>query len=184
MSEKNQYKKASNNNFLPALLLRKIILFAILACSSFMNCLYGDVFFTPQENFKGENLHVVAAFIKAGDKVLFMKVAPHKWHPNQWAIPGGKVRDGETFDEAIFREVKEETSLELEYEFIKTVYIRSEYTDFVYHMYEARVPFTIDDIPLTPEHTDLAWWTLEEALQHNLMTNEPECIRIAYPETK
>ena len=161
-----------------------IVFFMAITCLLFFNPLKGEVFLTPQEDFKGSNLHVVAAFIKASDRVLFMKVAPHKWHPNQWAIPGGKVKDGESLDQAISREIKEETSLELDYRFIKTVYIRSEYTDFVYHMYEATVPHVINDIPLTREHTDLAWWTLEKALQQNLMTNEAECIRIAYPKTE
>lgn len=46
------------------------------------------------------------------DRVLLVK---RKNPPNQgmWAIPGGKVKFGETLDEAIKRELKEETSLEV-----------------------------------------------------------------------
>ena len=46
------------------------------------------------------------------DRVLLVK---RKNPPNQgmWAIPGGKVKFGETINEAIRRELKEETSLDV-----------------------------------------------------------------------
>jgi len=33
------------------------------------------------------------------------------WNPGQWELPGGKIDNGETFDEALVREVLEETGL-------------------------------------------------------------------------
>lgn len=164
--------------------LYNLFLLTILSLLPFFTSLQSEVYLTPPLDFKGYDLHVVAAFIKARDKVLFMKVSPHKRHPNQWAIPGGKVKKGESLHEAVHREIKEETSLDLDCKFIKTVYIQSEYAEFVYHMFEAKIPQVIDDIPLSSEHTALAWWTLEEALRENLMSDEPECILIAYPKTR
>lgn len=164
-------------NRLPLLLL-SFLVFNIF----FSNLLLAEVFLTPPKNFKETGLHVVAAFIKADNKVLFMKYAPHKIHANQWAIPGGKVDSNESLHEAIIREIKEETSLELDFRLLKSVFIQIQGTDFVYHMFEAKIDHIVNDIPLTAEHTELSWWTLEEAIQQNLMIDEAECIRIAYPE--
>lgn len=162
----------------PSLLLLSLFSFIIFS----LNPLQAKVFLTPPNDFKDTGLHVVAAFIKADNKVLFMKYAPHKIHANQWAIPGGKVNSGESLNKAVIREVKEETSLELDFCFLKTAYIQIYGIDLVYHMFEAKIEAIVNDIPLTSEHTELAWWTLEEALEQNLMIDEAECIRIAYPE--
>jgi phosphoglycolate phosphatase-like HAD superfamily hydrolase/ADP-ribose pyrophosphatase YjhB (NUDIX family) len=53
---------------------------------------------------------VGAAISNAEGKVLMIRT--HKWS-NLWGIPGGKIKGGETGEEALRREVKEETGLEL-----------------------------------------------------------------------
>ena len=52
----------------------------------------------------------VGAIVFRDDKVLLVKRANH---PGQglWAIPGGRVKLGETLQEAAMREVKEETGV-------------------------------------------------------------------------
>jgi len=49
-------------------------------------------------------------FIFDGERILLMQ-AP--WAGNQWSVIGGKVEPGETPDEAVRREVLEETGLTL-----------------------------------------------------------------------
>lgn len=54
----------------------------------------------------------VAVFIKKDDKYLLMKRAsPHGY--GTWAIPGGKLDYGETFEECSKREIMEEVGVEL-----------------------------------------------------------------------
>lgn len=55
---------------------------------------------------------VVVAGILKSDKILLLRRArpPFK---DLWSLPGGKIKFGEFADEAIRREVKEETSIEL-----------------------------------------------------------------------
>jgi 8-oxo-dGTP diphosphatase len=52
---------------------------------------------------------VVAAIIKMGRKVLITQRKPNcKYEPNRWEFPGGKVREGETPEQSLKREIEEE----------------------------------------------------------------------------
>lgn len=54
---------------------------------------------------------VGALILDQQGRVLLLKT--HKWS-NRWGIPGGKIKRGETCDEALRREILEETALELQ----------------------------------------------------------------------
>ena len=58
-------------------------------------------------------LPVVVGLIRNGDDFLLLKRdnPPYK---NQWVLPGGKWEKGETLLEALLREIREETSYEIE----------------------------------------------------------------------
>jgi mutator protein MutT len=57
-------------------------------------------------------LLAVRAFIQDDGKILILNRAPGDAYGNLWCLPGGKVDFGQTAEEAIVREVLEETSLE------------------------------------------------------------------------
>jgi 8-oxo-dGTP diphosphatase len=55
----------------------------------------------------------VGAVILDGDRVLLVQRA-HEPLKGEWSLPGGAVEVGETLQQALAREVREETSLEVE----------------------------------------------------------------------
>ena len=55
----------------------------------------------------------VGAIVLDGDRVLLVKRA-HEPLKGEWSLPGGAVDVGETLEEAIRREVREETCLDVE----------------------------------------------------------------------
>jgi len=63
----------------------------------------------------------VAVIFNADNKVMLVKSTYNRFHP--WGLPGGSLEYGETGEDAVLREVHEETSLTVEIEkflFVKT----------------------------------------------------------------
>jgi mutator protein MutT len=125
-----------------------------------------------------------ACFIKAEDSFLFLLRSAHKSEGLKWGIPGGKMDPGELPENAVVREIYEETQLKLTKEnlhFLDKVYIRYPEMDFTYYMYEYCLASVPKYLQLNDEHIDYRWIKLEEALQLPLMRGESECIEISYP---
>ena len=57
-------------------------------------------------------LLVTAAVIFKGDKVLITRRPDDKRHPGLWEFPGGKLDPGESPEEALCREIREELDAE------------------------------------------------------------------------
>jgi 8-oxo-dGTP diphosphatase len=68
-----------------------------------------------------KNIEVVAAIICKGDKIFATQRGYGDWK-DWWEFPGGKMEVGETPEEALKREIKEELSADISvYEFLTTV---------------------------------------------------------------
>mgnify|MGYP004616124937 CR=1 FL=1 len=62
-------------------------------------------------------INVVAAIIKNGEgKILITQRNLKKSQGGLWEFPGGKIEKGETREEAIIREIKEELTIEINVE--------------------------------------------------------------------
>lgn len=72
-------------------------------------------------------LLVTAAVIFDGEKVLITRRPDNKRHPGMWEFPGGKVDPGESPQQALHREIREELDAAVEVEGIFEV---------VYHRYD------------------------------------------------
>lgn len=56
----------------------------------------------------------VAVLINDKNQILIAKRPANKHMGNKWEFPGGKVEDGETSQEALFREMREELGIEVQ----------------------------------------------------------------------
>ena len=106
-------------------------------------------------------VEVVGAIIKDGDRYLVGQRAANKAQGGLWEFMGGKIEPGETPEQALARECREELDLEIEDEHI---------IDSVVHDYpEKTIRLTLilcspksGSIPKALEHQQIRWVTLDE----------------------
>jgi len=106
-------------------------------------------------------IKVTCAIIRNEEnKVLVVQRGEKKDHPFKWEFPGGKLKKGETDEECIIREIREELSMEI---------VICRRLDPVEHNYGqikiSLIPFvcdTLDEMPVLSEHIDFKWLPAEK----------------------
>ena len=100
---------------------------------------------------------VVAALIWQDDRFLICRRPIRKARGGLWEFVGGKVEKGETPEQALARECREELDIELD---VGSLYmdVVHEYPDITVHLslYNARI---VSGTPKLLEHEALAWIT-------------------------
>jgi 8-oxo-dGTP diphosphatase len=113
----------------------------------------------------------VRGIIKNNDEILVVKRHPKsKTDPEMWELPGGKVESGEFFTDALVREIKEETNLDVSVaDFCEA--IQNDYS----HKRTVQIMMYLENIEgevkISDEHTDWKWATLEEIKTLNISTS-------------
>ena len=62
---------------------------------------------------KIKQIKVVAGLILQNDKLLICQRPNFKDHPLKWEFPGGKIKNDETNEDALIREINEELSINI-----------------------------------------------------------------------
>ena len=143
------------------------------------------VFQNPPQDFCAK-FEIVSCHIEKDDKLLFLKRAKNKLQPNTWGVPGGKKDNNETDQEAIIREVFEETNISIQKKYLsyfKKVYIRYPDYDFIYHIFIYKLPNQSVNITLNPnEHNSCRWVSVKDAISKKLplILGEETCLRLIY----
>ena len=114
----------------------------------------------------------VGALIHDGAGKILM-IRTHKWS-DKWGIPGGKIERGEASEDALHREILEETALEIsDIRFVmvqdcidSTEFFRPEH--FLLLNYTAKAES--HDVTLNDEAEEFVWVTMEEAFKLDLNT--------------
>ena len=111
---------------------------------------------------KIDAIQVVAAAIFQNDKVLSVQRAEHEkeYVSLKWEFSGGKVEVGESREEALVREIREELSVDIKVsEFLMTV--EHTYPDFHLTMHVFKCVLDQGEITLN-EHVALKWLSIDE----------------------
>ncbi|MCU0462678.1 MAG: (deoxy)nucleoside triphosphate pyrophosphohydrolase, partial [Bacteroidales bacterium] len=101
-------------------------------------------------------IRVTCAIIRNEDnEVLAVQRGEKTDHPYKWEFPGGKLKERESEEECIIREIKEELSIDI------VICSRLADVDFDYgRKHILLIPFvcdTLDDLPLLTEHVAFKW---------------------------
>jgi len=102
------------------------------------------------------------AVISKDGKFLLLKRAAHsKTFPNTWDFAGGKGEPGKSPEEAVVRETKEETSLNVT---ITNLLASLTYEEDKYHAnFHYFIPQSISGIlKISNDHSDFCWVSLDE----------------------
>jgi len=106
---------------------------------------------------------VNAVFVRDGSILLVKRSAHRNNYANAWSFPGGHVEAGETFEEALIREVGEETGAR-PIDFEKCATIVDLYDESVlYHLYIVTDWAGDECAMIGDEHSEARWFTLAEA---------------------
>ena len=109
-----------------------------------------------------KTIQVVAAVLFWEGKVLCVQrpVNDREYISSKWEFPGGKVEVGESREEALVREIREELSVDIEVsEFLMTV--EHTYPDFHLTMHVFKCVLDQGEISLN-EHVELKWLSVDE----------------------
>ena len=104
-------------------------------------------------------------------KILLLKIRSKSSHDaGLWEFPGGKVKKGEFFDDALKREFVEETGLDVNVDSLYNV-IQRDYTACKTNQkiksiqLIMNVTCSCDEVVISEEHDDYGWFTKQEVLK-------------------
>ena len=122
-----------------------------------------------------KKLEVVAALLWQGDRFLLCQRPEQKARGGQWEFVGGKVEPGETKQQALIRECREELDITIavEKEFME---ITHSYPDITIHLTVFHSSIAIGT-PRLLEHQGMQWVTPEEAEPLDLCPADREILK-------
>lgn len=123
-----------------------------------------------EEANKTKTTTVATAILYKEGKVLVLKrSAAHELLPGYWQFPEGKLESGEKPEEALIREVLEETGLEInKNKFLKSYPVIVPYKNIAYEV--TRLVYLAEftgKISLSEEHDEYAWIDPQSSAKDN-----------------
>ena len=117
---------------------------------------------------------VVAALIWHGDKFMICQRPAHKARGLLWEFVGGKVETGETKEQALIRECKEELDILLS---VGDVFmeVTHEYPDITVHLTLFNATIAVGE-PQKLEHNDIQWITPSEISNYDFCPADEEVL--------
>lgn len=126
---------------------------------------------------------IVGCFLEYNSKFLLLRRQPHKANGDTWGLPAGKKEENETIDQAVLREIEEETGIKLsasDIRYFDSMYVRDGDFDIEWHMFSTQLD-ALPTVQCNPnEHSEFYWVLPSEALGMSLIHDLPESIEIFY----
>lgn len=132
------------------------------------------------EEKKDLKKNAVAIIVNENNKILLLKRSDNSkiWMPNKWALVGGGIEKGETPQQAVEREITEETGLEIK-KFINTFSIQR-HKDSIETIFACRYDGESTDIKLNEENSNYGWFDTEEMNYLDTVPHLIEYITLAF----
>lgn len=132
------------------------------------------------EDKKEKKKNACAIIVNNDNKILLLKRADGKdiWMPGKWALIGGGVEKDETPQQAVEREIREETGLEIK-KFIKT-FTMNRNEGSVEHFFACQYDGDPTDVELNEENTNYGWFDIGEMKFLDIVPHLIEYITIAF----
>lgn len=126
---------------------------------------------------------IVGCFVEHDGKFLLLHRHAHKASGNRWGLPAGKKDEGEGIEDAVLREVREETGIVLTRQDVKyfdSMYVRDGDFDIEWHMFSTQLDMLPNVTLSAQEHSEFCWVSAIEALDMPLIHDLPQSIEIFY----
>ncbi len=118
---------------------------------------------------------VTTAVIEKDGRILLAKRKKGKYLDNQWELPGGKIDPGETPEQCLKRELKEEFTIEAEVgPLIGTAHFENRVVDLELLVY--KVAYVSGNFKLL-EHEAIEWVLPEEIESYDLVDSDRVVVR-------
>ncbi len=139
------------------------------------------LYLTEPNVFKSK-FDVVGCICEHKGKVLLLLRQDHKPQGNMWGLPSGKVDEGESLEQAVVRELFEESGIQAEQskiKYFKKTFVKYPNYDFIYHLFVVNTD-KINEIKINPaEHKDYKWIKLLDVMKlENGMEDLGACIKL------
>lgn len=131
-------------------------------------------------------VHVAGICFNSKNEVLLLKRSQtRKLYPGFWECGGGQVYNGENFEEAIIRQIKEEASI-----IIKPLKVIGVYEINIPNDLQKKIPgikfackflnYINNNIQISSEHDDWRWQPINQLDEFKFIPGIKEDIKIAY----
>lgn len=124
--------------------------------------------------------NAVAIILNEDNKILLLKRSdnPNIWMPTKWGLVGGGVEIGETPEEAVKREVFEETKLILDN--IKWLFSIKRHKNSIEHIYISKYMGDPTNVVLNEEYNGYGWYHISEISFLDIVPHLLEYLTIAF----
>jgi 8-oxo-dGTP diphosphatase len=135
---------------------------------------------TKKDKKEEKQKNAVAVIVDNDNKILLLKRSkmPKIWQPEKWSLVGGAVEKGETPQQAVEREILEETGLTID-KFVKVFSIQRN-PNSIETVFACRYEGDPTDIKLNEEHTNYGWYDIDEMNYLEIVPNLIEYVTLSF----